>query len=196
VKVWSLRPLLRKLVKVKVTLRLTVSQSVSISWCRAQIWDFWPEIFFFKVTVLSFLGHPRWREVGSVMCQSLSLKSTVVSHYLQNSYWGTSHLYKFLQVHNSHVSLVSSYRKTTVQWRLHRHSRTLIATGQERKCTQILYICSDMSKLFIILQNIPYFQVGSFFRTSQGFSGPRTGIIFTYLKSYNFSHRTWQFMLH
>jgi hypothetical protein len=27
-------------------LRLTVGQSVSMCWCRAQIWDFWPEIFF------------------------------------------------------------------------------------------------------------------------------------------------------
>jgi hypothetical protein len=71
-------------VKVKVTLRLTVSQSVSqYVLVSSQIWDFWPELFFFKVTVLSFLGRPLWREVGSVMCQSLSLKSTRVSHYLQ-----------------------------------------------------------------------------------------------------------------
>jgi hypothetical protein len=39
---------------VKVTLRLTVGQSVSMSWCQAQIWDIWPEIFFFKVTLLFF----------------------------------------------------------------------------------------------------------------------------------------------
>jgi hypothetical protein len=34
----------------------TDGQSVSMSWCRAQIWDFWPDIFFFflKVTVLSW----------------------------------------------------------------------------------------------------------------------------------------------
>jgi hypothetical protein len=25
----------------------TDGQSVSMSWCRAQIWDIWPEIFFF-----------------------------------------------------------------------------------------------------------------------------------------------------
>jgi hypothetical protein len=41
--------------KVKVTL-LTNGQSVSMSWCRAQTWDFWPEIFYSKVTVLSFWG--------------------------------------------------------------------------------------------------------------------------------------------
>jgi hypothetical protein len=36
----------------------TDSQSVSMSWCQAQIWDIWPEIFFFKVkvTVLYFWG--------------------------------------------------------------------------------------------------------------------------------------------
>jgi hypothetical protein len=34
----------------------TDGQSVSMSWCRAQIWDFRPEIFFLKVTVLSFWG--------------------------------------------------------------------------------------------------------------------------------------------
>jgi hypothetical protein len=25
----------------------TDGQSVSMSWCRAQLWDFWPEIFFY-----------------------------------------------------------------------------------------------------------------------------------------------------
>jgi hypothetical protein len=41
--------------------------------------------FFFltKVIVLSFLGSLLWREVWFVMCQSSSLKSTVVSQYLQ-----------------------------------------------------------------------------------------------------------------
>jgi hypothetical protein len=37
------------------------------------IWDFWTEIFSFKVIVLSYLGRPLWREFGSVICQSLSL---------------------------------------------------------------------------------------------------------------------------
>jgi hypothetical protein len=58
----------------------SVSQYVLVS---SPIWDFWPEIFFLKVTVLSFSGRPLWREVGSVMCQSLLLKSTTVSNYLQ-----------------------------------------------------------------------------------------------------------------
>jgi hypothetical protein len=43
----SLVPYWQVKVKVKVTLRLTVSQSVSMSWCRAQIWEIWPDIFFF-----------------------------------------------------------------------------------------------------------------------------------------------------
>jgi hypothetical protein len=51
----------------------SVSQYVLVS---SPIWDFWPEILFFlfiyflKVTVLSYLGRPLWREVGSVICQS------------------------------------------------------------------------------------------------------------------------------
>jgi hypothetical protein len=48
----------------------SVSQYVLVS---SPIWDFWPEIlfsFFWKVTVLSYLGRPLWREVGSVICQS------------------------------------------------------------------------------------------------------------------------------
>jgi hypothetical protein len=92
---------------------------------------------------------------------------------------------RFLQVLDSLVSPVSSSHKTAVQWHLHRLSRTLIATGEERKYeyTKMLYICSEMSELLIILQNIPEFKVGSYLK-SQGFSGPRIGIIFTYLKSY------------
>jgi hypothetical protein len=54
-----------------------------MSWCRAQPGTFDQRFFSLKVTVLSFLGRPLWREVGSVMCQSLSLKSTTVSNYLQ-----------------------------------------------------------------------------------------------------------------
>jgi hypothetical protein len=46
----------------------TDSQSVSKSLCRAQSGT-WPEIYIFlKVTVLSYLGRPLWREVGSVIC--------------------------------------------------------------------------------------------------------------------------------
>jgi hypothetical protein len=32
----------------------TVGLSVSMSWCRAQIWDFWPEIFFLKLLSCNF----------------------------------------------------------------------------------------------------------------------------------------------
>jgi hypothetical protein len=55
-------------IRVRVTLQLTVSQFVLVS---SPIWDFRPErFFFFEVTVLSYLGRPLWREVGSVICQS------------------------------------------------------------------------------------------------------------------------------
>jgi hypothetical protein len=70
-------------VKVKVTLRLTVSQPLCLS-VEPNLGILTRDFFFFKFTVLSYLGRPLWREVGSVMCQSSSLKSTVVSHYLQN----------------------------------------------------------------------------------------------------------------
>jgi hypothetical protein len=72
-----------------------------MSWCRAQFWDFWPEIFFFKVTVLSFLGRLLWREVGSVMCQSLSLKSTRVSHYLQLFTFEFKNLHSVKHIYNN-----------------------------------------------------------------------------------------------
>jgi hypothetical protein len=60
----------------------TDGQSVSMSWCRAQVWNFWPEIFFFKFSVLSFLGRPLWREVGSVICQSC-----LYLHLYTNAIW-------------------------------------------------------------------------------------------------------------
>jgi hypothetical protein len=41
-------------VKVKVALRLTVSQSVSQSWCRTPIWGSWPDIYC-CLTVSAFL---------------------------------------------------------------------------------------------------------------------------------------------
>jgi hypothetical protein len=44
-------------VKVKVTLRLTVGQSVSQSWCRAPIWASWPDIYYcLTITVLLLWG--------------------------------------------------------------------------------------------------------------------------------------------
>jgi hypothetical protein len=63
----------------------TDGQSVSMSWCRAQIWDFWPEIllffFFLKVSVLSFFGAPSLTRGRVCHVSVLSLKSTVVSQY-------------------------------------------------------------------------------------------------------------------
>jgi hypothetical protein len=58
----------------------SVSQYVLVS---SPILDFWPVIFFLQSFCLVFWGRPFWREVGSDVCQSLSLKSTRVSHYLQ-----------------------------------------------------------------------------------------------------------------
>jgi hypothetical protein len=66
----------------------SVSQYVLVS---SPIWDFWPEIFFFwggggGSYCLVIWGRPLWREVGSVICQSLSLQSTVVSQHLHKLY--------------------------------------------------------------------------------------------------------------
>jgi hypothetical protein len=51
-------------VKVKVTLRLTISQSVSKSWCRAPT----RYLLLYNSYGLDFVGHLLWREDGSVFC--------------------------------------------------------------------------------------------------------------------------------
>jgi hypothetical protein len=60
----------------------TDSQSVSKSWCRAQIGTF-DRRFFFLSCCPVICGRPLWREVGSVIYQSLSVQSRVVSQYLR-----------------------------------------------------------------------------------------------------------------
>jgi hypothetical protein len=64
--------------KVKVTLRLTVSQSVCLG-VKPKSGTSDQRFFFPQSYCLVFLGRPLWREVGSVMCQSLSMDSTIVS---------------------------------------------------------------------------------------------------------------------
>jgi hypothetical protein len=59
-------------VRVRVTLQLTVSQSVCLG-VEPNLGLLTRDIIFFfflKVTVLYYLGRPLWREVGSVICQS------------------------------------------------------------------------------------------------------------------------------
>jgi hypothetical protein len=48
----------------------TDSQSVSMSWCRAQSGTLTRDLFFFWIYCPVFWGRPLWREVGSVLCQS------------------------------------------------------------------------------------------------------------------------------
>jgi hypothetical protein len=75
------------LVKVKVTLRLTVGQSACLmprskskshyDWrsvsqhvlVSSLLWDLWPD-FFFQICCLVSVVRPLWREAGSVFCQS------------------------------------------------------------------------------------------------------------------------------
>jgi hypothetical protein len=56
-------------------LRLTVSQSVSMSWCRAPLWGPWPDFIFYFLLLencfLFVLGHPLWREGGYVICSAM-----------------------------------------------------------------------------------------------------------------------------
>jgi hypothetical protein len=71
-------------VKVKVTLRLTVSQSVCL--CvepRLGLMTRYLGLFWMKVAVLSVWG-ALWREVGSVICQSWSIVSPC--QYIQYLY--------------------------------------------------------------------------------------------------------------
>jgi hypothetical protein len=76
-------------VRVRVTLRLAVSQCVLVS---SPIWGSWPEISYcLTVTVLSLGGHPLWREHGSVVCQSGNSIRSIVS------------IYNFYILHVSHV---------------------------------------------------------------------------------------------
>jgi hypothetical protein len=67
-----------------VTLQLTVSQSVCLG-VESNLGLLTRDIFFsLKVTVLSYLWRPLWREVGSVICQSfVILVCSSISMYIQ-----------------------------------------------------------------------------------------------------------------
>jgi hypothetical protein len=68
-------PPLSLLVEVEGTLRLTVGQSVSMSWCRAPLWGPWPDFTF--PFLLPVLGRPLWREDRSVICSAICQQSVV-----------------------------------------------------------------------------------------------------------------------
>jgi hypothetical protein len=68
-------------VKVEVTLRLTVGQSVSQSvLVSCPIWGSWPDIYLFDRYGLVFVGRPLWREDGSVFYE-LNWTGFPVIHY-------------------------------------------------------------------------------------------------------------------
>jgi hypothetical protein len=75
-------------VRVRVTLQLPVSQSVSKSWCRAQSGTFDQIYIFFKVTVLSFGGALSDERSGLSFispCQySLEWSVSIYINYLQS----------------------------------------------------------------------------------------------------------------
>jgi hypothetical protein len=72
-------------VRVRVTLQLTVSQSVCLG-VEPDLGLLTRDNFFLESYCFVIWGRPLWREVGSVICQSLSLQSTVVIQYLHNLY--------------------------------------------------------------------------------------------------------------
>jgi hypothetical protein len=95
-------PEVRVRVRVRVSLQLTVRQSVRLGvepdlglLTRDNLFLF----FFLESYCLVIWGRPLWREVGSVICQSLSLQSTVVIQYLHK-------LYTICVTHKSHVLIV------------------------------------------------------------------------------------------
>jgi hypothetical protein len=90
----------------------TDGQSVSMSWCRAQFGTFGQRFFFSKLLSCPFWGA---REVGSVMCQSLSLKSTTVSNYLQ-LFTSEFKIYKALNTFTKTIICIYNiYRPRSVQ---------------------------------------------------------------------------------
>jgi hypothetical protein len=55
---------------------VTDGQSAYQSWCRAPLWDPWPDftfsiLFFQKIALLFVLGRPLWREDESVICSAI-----------------------------------------------------------------------------------------------------------------------------
>jgi hypothetical protein len=62
---------------VEVTLWLMVSQSVSMSWYRAPLWDFRPDITSCRNVAVRnlrscFCGRPLWRKDGSAICSVIT----------------------------------------------------------------------------------------------------------------------------
>jgi hypothetical protein len=84
-------------VRVRVTLRLTVCQSVRLGvepTLGLTTRRYFPlEVWCLKFSVLALFGRPFWREVGSVICQS---KSVVVCQ-------GKIHIYIFCVIHISNI---------------------------------------------------------------------------------------------
>jgi hypothetical protein len=91
--IWDSPNLVR--VRVIVTLRLTVCQSVRLGvepTLGLTTRCYFPlEVWCLKFSVFSLFGHPLWREVGSVICQS---KSIVICQ-------GKIHIYIFCVIHIS-----------------------------------------------------------------------------------------------
>jgi hypothetical protein len=74
-------PLAHWFTKVKVMLWLTVSQPVSMSWCRIHSGTCDQILFSVWKLLCVSVGRRLWREVGSVSCQSLSAVFSPLSKF-------------------------------------------------------------------------------------------------------------------
>jgi hypothetical protein len=110
-------------VKVKVTLRLTVSQSVCLG-VKPNLGLLTRDFFFFPQSYcLVFLRRSLWREVGSVICQFLWLQSAVVCQYIHTSF--TLNIYIIYVRHSSviiqyiqNIQVLDQFRLCTADYAL------------------------------------------------------------------------------
>jgi hypothetical protein len=84
----------------------SVSQSVSMSWCRVHFVDVWPDIASFSSVgiwnLLScLLGRPLWREADSVLCKSQSSHLSICTFtiYIFVFHTFTIYIYIYIYIH-------------------------------------------------------------------------------------------------
>jgi hypothetical protein len=131
-------------VRVRVTLQLTVSQSVCLGVERnlglltRDLFFFY--LFCFESYFLVIWGRPLWWEVGSVICQCLPIESTVVSLYLHKLFTfcvtHISHL-QYLPLDNYIVLYTFKIKYNKIQWTASPHY--IARYRPHRKC--FIYHC-------------------------------------------------------
>jgi hypothetical protein len=118
-------------VSVSVTLQLTVSQSASLG-VGPNLGLLTRDIFFlWKLTVLSNLGRPLWREVGSVICQSfVNIVGSSFSIYIQ---------FILCVIHSLQLNTIQNNGMKKLHCVIHIYSNTVCTIytglGQSTLCT-------------------------------------------------------------